>query len=80
MDVGVFVGGAGVRVNVGVPVARGVRVGPLVDVGVEVRVGVREGASTCVDVTNASGGYSSRMAAYQSRPLVNVNSVKRAPA
>ena len=80
MDVGVLVGGAGVRVDVAVPVARGVRVGPLVAVGVDVRVGVSEGASTRVEVTNDSGGYNSRMAVYQSRLLVNANSVKRAPA
>ena len=76
---GVFVGGAGVGERVAVPVARGVRVGAGVSVGVNVRVGVSEGGRTWVGVMSASIGYSSRMAEYQSKPLVNANSLKRAP-
>ena len=84
--VGVDVGGnvaVGVDVTVGdkegVSVIRGVRVGRGVGVSVGVLVGVRLGASTRVGVTKASTGYSSCMALYQVRPLVNANSVKRAP-
>ena len=78
-SVGVSVGGAGVGERVAVPVGRGVRVGLGVSVGVDVRVGVREGGRTRVGVMSASTGYSSRIAEYQSNPLVNANSVKRAP-
>lgn len=81
--VGVAVGGNGVFVTVGerdgVNVMRGVRVGRGVGVFVAVLVGVRDGASTRVGVTSASTGYSSCMAEYQVIPLVNANSVKRAP-
>ena len=67
----VAVGG---RVAVGdtlaVNVGRGVRVGLFVGVRVGVRVGVM----------SASGGYNSCIAPYQLKPLVNANSVKRAPA
>ena len=80
VDVGVPVGGAGVGDSVAVRVAYGVRVGRLVEVGVKVGVGVRVGANTRVGVMSASGGYNSCMAEYQSKPLVNANSVKRAPA
>ena len=76
---GVFVGGTGVGERVAVPVGRGVRVGLGVSVGVNVRVGVNEGGRTRVGVMSASIGYSSRIAEYQSNPLVNANSVKRAP-
>lgn len=78
--VAVEVGGAGVKVIDAVKVARGVRVGWLVSVGVAVFVGVNEGGNTRVGVIKASGGYSSRMAVYQSNWLVRANSVKRAPA
>ena len=85
---GITVGGVGVNVgepvgvgdNVAVRVAYGVRVGRFVGVDVKVGVGVRVGANTRVGVISASSGYSSCMAEYQSRPLVNANSVKRAPA
>ena len=80
MVVGVPVGGTGVGDKVAVRVAYGVRVGRFVGVDVNVGVGVRVGASTRVGVINASGGYNSFIAEYQSNPLVNVNSVKRAPA
>ena len=76
---GVPVGSVGVGDRVGVPVGRGVRVGCGVSVAVAVRVGVREGGNTRVGVMSASTGYSSRIAEYQSNPLVNANSVKRAP-
>ena len=76
---GVSVGGAGVGERDGVSVARGVCVGSRVSVGVDVRVGVREGGRTRVGVMSASIGYNSRIAEYQSKPLVNANSLKRAP-
>ena len=91
---GITVGGVGERVGVpvgvgvnvgvgdkrGVGVLYGVRVGRLVGVSVNVEVGVSVGGKTCVGVTSASDGYNSRIAPYQSKPLVNANSVKRAPA
>ena len=74
----------GVREGVGdtldVNVGRGVRVGIFVGVDVGVRVGVRLGARTRVGVMSASAGYNSCIALYQFNPLVNANSVKRAPA
>ena len=69
----------GVGVDDGVNVMRGVRVGRGVAVDVDVGVGVRVGANTRVGVTSASIGYSSCMAEYQFKPLVNAYSVKRAP-
>lgn len=69
----------GVRVKLGVLVGRGVRVGRFVGVVDAVCVGVSEGGRTRVGVISASSGYSSRMAEYQVRPLVNANSVKRLP-
>ena len=75
--------GSGVPVGVGdkvaVPVGRGVRVGLGVSVAVAVLVGVSDGARTRVGVISASSGYNSRIAEYQSKPLVNANSLKRAP-
>lgn len=76
---GVFVGVTGVGERVAVPVGRGVRVGLGVSVGVDVLVGVSDGARTRVGVMSASSGYNSRIAEYQSKPLVNANSLKRAP-
>ena len=63
----------------GVKVGRGVRVGNGVRVGSGVRVAVAVGGNKRVGVTSTSGGYSSSMAVYQLSPLVNANSVKRAP-
>ena len=73
-------GKVGVGDMVGEPVGRGVRVGIFVSVAVGVRVGVRLGARTRVGVMSASGGYNSCIALYQFNPLVNANSLKRAPA
>jgi len=76
---GVPVGVTGVGERVAVPVGRGVRDGTGVSVAVAVLVGVSDGASTRVGVISASIGYSSFIAEYQSKPLVNANSLKRAP-
>jgi hypothetical protein len=64
----------------GVDVGGGVFVGPGVRLGMGVIEGVSVGGRTGVAVYSASGGYSSSMAEYQSSPLINANSVKRAPA
>ena len=75
-----LVGGGGVEVGGGVGDIRGVFVGPGVRLGMGVIEGVNVGGRIGVAVYSASGGYSSSMAEYQSSPLVNANSVKRAPA